>query len=231
MKDLEQAVSQLLRVHLVRRGGLEYGGLAEDVDEDGHYSLEEDWVAGHVGIMVQAVPQRGCRLDLESEVYRTCHGQPRNPICSGGGASREWEREWKWEWEWAREGCLPSSGALSFLTTSSIRVLAMAATFTLAGGAAARTSASVNAQRCRDDGVVGTGLRPGCWCAVQFRYQCVEEARFWWVWKRGSGGRERWREEFEGGFVIVNRFEEGEKAQLYAAGNRKCRKHRSFIRN
>src|SRR3954468_24998074 len=98
MKDLEQAVLQLLRIELVGGRGLEDAWLAEDVDEYGHYSLEEDWVAGRGGVVVQGVPQRACGLDLESEVYRTCCGQPRVPICGVGGARREWEREREREW-------------------------------------------------------------------------------------------------------------------------------------
>ena len=108
MEDLEDADTKLLQVRLVGQVRLEDAWLSEDEDERGHEPLEKDRVCLAGDIMVEAVAQCCGSFDL---LLQLC----------------EEVRMSAWAVSWALSTTTensPVSGVLSFLTTSSIKVVA-----------------------------------------------------------------------------------------------------------
>jgi hypothetical protein len=68
VEDLEHAVSELLKVCLVGRVGLEDAWLSEDVDEGGHEPFEKRRVCLAGGVVVKTVAQRCRSVDLEPKL-------------------------------------------------------------------------------------------------------------------------------------------------------------------
>lgn len=70
MEDLEDTVSQLLHVDLVRRLALEHWWLSEDHDEGRHHALEKRGICWAGNIVVEAVAQVYNGFDLEPKLCK-----------------------------------------------------------------------------------------------------------------------------------------------------------------
>lgn len=101
--------------NLLRRVALEDAWSAQDVDENGHQSLEKRRVYGPAGVVIQTVAQGSCGFYLESHI---CALQQVSKLAwSRGLAQRDSEGR----------DAVPISWVLSRFTTSSIVVPDMAA--------------------------------------------------------------------------------------------------------